>query len=191
VIQLLAYGGLRIGEVLSLRRNDIVTGGQLVRVDERQAELGGRLDYDSPKSHQHRSVAVPEFLAVALVAHLAQDVGSDSSALLFTGRTGQALRYGSWRRWQFLPAIAAAGLGHVTPHDLRATHGTWVADSHGVMAAAKRLGHSNANVTTRHYARAVDGRDGEIAASLGAERQRGLIARGTHVETIDGGWKRS
>jgi len=59
------------------------------------------------------------------------------------------------------------------------------------MAAAKRLGHSNANVTTRHYARAVDGRDGEIAASLGAERQRGLIARGTHVETIDGGRKRS
>ena len=172
VVQLLAYGGLRIGEALSLRRDDISPDGRFVRVDERQAELGGRLDYDSPKSHQHRSVAVPAFVADALVAHLAQHVGSDSSALLFMGRTGQALRYGSWRRWQFLPAIAAAGLDNVTPHDLRATHGTWVADSHGVMAAAKRLGHSNANVTTRHYARAVDARDGEIAAFLEAQHQR-------------------
>jgi hypothetical protein len=34
---------------------------------------------------------------------------------------------------------------------------------HGAMAAAKRLGHSNASVTTRHYARAVEALDAEIA----------------------------
>jgi integrase len=54
----------------------------------------------------------------------------------------------------------------VTPHDLRATHATWVADSHGILAAARRLGHSNASVTTRHYARPVDERDGEVAEQL-------------------------
>ena len=64
---------------------------------------------------------------------------------------------------------SAAGLGHVTPKDLRATHGTWVADRHGVMAAAKRLGHSNASVTTRHYARAVEARDAQIADDLDSE----------------------
>ena len=34
------------------------------------------------------------------------------------------------------------------------------------MAAAKRLGHSNANVATWHYARVVDDRDAEIPASF-------------------------
>jgi hypothetical protein len=38
------------------------------------------------------------------------------------------------------------------------------------MAAARRLGHANASVTTRHYARALDGNDEEIAAALDADR---------------------
>jgi len=57
-------------------------------------------------------------------------------------------------------------LVEVTPHDLRATHASWVADSHGLLAAARRLGHANASVTTRHYARAIDKRDAEVAAHL-------------------------
>ena len=69
----------------------------------------------------------------------------------------------------------------MTPHDLRATHGSWVARSHEVMAAVKRLGHSNANVTTGHYAREVDDRDAEIAASFGP-RPAALGARGGHEE---------
>ncbi len=56
-----------------------------------------------------------------------------------------------------------SGTEGVTPHDLRASHGTWVADRYGVMTAAHRLGHSNASVTTRHYARPVAGRDGQVA----------------------------
>lgn len=62
------------------------------------------------------------------------------------------MRYNQWRKAYFDPAVAAAGLTDVTPHDLRASHGTRVADRYGVMTAAHRLGHSNASVTTRHYA---------------------------------------
>ena len=64
-----------------------------------------------------------------------------------------------------MAAVQAAGLSDVTPHDLRATHASWVADSHGVLVAARRLGHANASVTTRHYARAVDGRDADVAST--------------------------
>jgi integrase len=123
------------------------------------------VDFDTPKSHQARTVELPAFLAILLVEYLAAHIGPGPDAFLFVGRTGNILRYNSWKRWKFDPAVKAAGLDGVTPHDLRATHGSWVADRHGVMAAAKRLGHSNANVTTRHYARAVDGRDAETAAS--------------------------
>jgi hypothetical protein len=69
-------------------------------------------------------------------------------------------------RARFVRAAAAVGIEDVAPHDLRATHGSWVADSHGVMVAAYRLGHANASVTTRHYARAIDGRDAEVAKHL-------------------------
>jgi integrase len=79
-----------------------------------------------------------------------------------TGKTGKPLHYNAWRRRHFDPAVRAAGLADVTPHDLRATHATWVADRHGVMAAARGLGHANVSVTTRHYAQAVEGRDREI-----------------------------
>lgn len=97
-------------------------------------------------------------------------LANDPDALLFTGRTGKAFHYNSWRRFYFNPAVKKAGLTDVTPHDLRATHASWVADRHGVMAAARRLGHSNASITTRHYARAVEGRDDDIATTLNEER---------------------
>ncbi|RCG31563.1 hypothetical protein DQ384_08280 [Sphaerisporangium album] len=74
-------------------------------------------------------------------------------------------------------------LEDVTPHDLRATHATWVADRHGVMAAARRLGHSNASVTTRHYARAVEGRDREIADALDADHGTGNGSRDRMART--------
>lgn len=38
------------------------------------------------------------------------------------------------------------------------------------MAAARRFGHANASVTTRHYARTVDGRDQQVAQHLDAGR---------------------
>src|SRR4051794_6707921 len=60
----------------------------------------------------------------------------------------RVLGYTAWRSMHFNPAVKAAGLVDVTPHDLCASHATWVADKHGVLAAARRLGHSNASVTT-------------------------------------------
>jgi hypothetical protein len=46
------------------------------------------------------------------------------------------------------------------------------------MVAAQRLGHANASVTTRHYARAVDGRDAEVPKhldKLGKPRRSGTL----------------
>jgi integrase len=188
IILLLAYTGIRIGEALSLRRNDVLGGGMVLRVDERKADPDGPPDFDTPKAHQIRLVGLPGFVAERLREHLSVHVGPATDAFLFVGRTGNPLRYNSWKRWKFDPAVTAAGLDGVTPHDLRATHGSWVADSHGVMAAAKRLGHSNANVTTRHYARALDGRDAEIAADLDRRyrerEQRAATGTDGHVEDL-------
>ncbi len=100
----------------------------------------------------------------------------EDDALVFVGRTGKVLRYNSWRRSVFDPAVETAGFEDVTPHDLRASHGTWIAERYGVMAAAKRLGHANASVTTRHYARASAGADDRVAAGLDRARRTSRAA---------------
>jgi integrase len=167
LIALLAFAGLRVGEAFALRRSDVDIVGGFLLVDENLAEANGTLVFDTPKSHQKRVLRLAPSLAKRLGSYL-EELPGGSDALLFTTPAGKPLRYNQWRKAYFDPAVAAAGLTDVTPHDLRASHGTWVADRYGVMTAAHRLGHSNASVTTRHYARPVAGRDDQVAEASDA-----------------------
>ena len=65
------------------------------------------------------------------------------------------------------------GLVGVTPHSLRASCASWVAESDGVLEGARRLGHSRSSVTTRHYARPMMGGDAVVAERLDAARAGG------------------
>jgi integrase len=168
LVLLLAYAGLRIGEALPLRRRFLDLDEGRILVATAVTELPGGPIIDTPKNHQRRELTVPAFVVQLLRQHL-DDVPDDPQAFVFAGRQAHTVdrqqSYHGFRR-RFRQAVEAAGLTDITPHDLRATHATWVADSHGVLVAARRLGHSNASVTTRHYARPVDGRDAEVAEHL-------------------------
>jgi integrase len=168
LVLLLAYAGLRIGEALPLRRRHIDVKAGRIRVVDAVTELPGGPVIGTPKNHQRRELAVPAFLVALVRQHLAS-LPDDPDVFVFPGRqkhtTHRQQSYHGFRR-RFRQAATDAGLGEVTPHDLRATHASWVADSHGVLAAAHRLGHSNASVTTRHYARRIDGRDADVALHL-------------------------
>jgi len=189
---LLAYGGLRIGEALALRRRHVdVARGRLI-IAESVSEVGGRLSYGSTKTHQQRTVPLPASVAGDLAEHLAARVPASPATFVFTGRTGQPKRPssldGAWRR-----AVTAAGLVDVSPHDLRATCASWVAADGGILEAARRLGHSRASVTTRHYARAADGGDTLTARRLegtrSAVRNQEAAAEGArtgHAEIVAG-----
>ncbi len=166
LVDLLAYGGLRIGEAVALRRRCVHLDAAALVIDESLAETGGHLTFGPTKTHQKRTVALPEFLTEELRQHLVERVAAESAALLFVGRTGMPLHYNAFRRWTWDPAVLAAGLVGVTPHDLRATCASWVADGNGILEAAKRLGHARISVTTRHYARPVVGRDRDVAGRL-------------------------
>jgi len=171
LVMLLAYGGLRIGEAFALRRHsiDIDLPAGVIIVAETLVEIEGRLSFDTPKSHQARTVALPRFVVDRLRQHL-EGIGTDPLALLFPATTGGPQHYNAWRTTYFNPAVRSAGLTDVTPHDLRASHATWVAERHGVMAAAARLGHAHASVTTRHYARTVEGQDRGVADEFDRRR---------------------
>src|SRR4051812_23393375 len=178
LVLLLAYGGLRIGEALPLRRKHLDVDGGRVVVEVAVTELPGGPIIDTPKDHQRRELLVPAFVVRAVRRYLAT-VPDGPEVFVFPGRqkhtSARQQSYSGFRR-RFRRAVAAVGLEDVTPHDLRATHASWVADSHGVMTAARRLGHANASVTTRHYARPIDGRDAQVARhldKLGTERASG------------------
>lgn len=122
-----------------------------------------------------------------LGAHMGERAGwTDVDALVFLSPAGFPIRHLNFMRRVWSPACEAAGLS-LTPHDLRASHATWLYDAGwSPVEIAARLGHSKATVTTKHYARRVVGRDVEIADGLDRVYRRSSAQLG-HVEgTSDG-----
>lgn len=194
LVDLLAYGGLRIGEAFALRRSCVDLAERRLLIRESLSETAGHLSFGPTKTHQQRTVTLPTFLVAALERHLSDRVAPSPDALLFVGRTGQPLHYNAFRTWHWDPAVRHIGLAGVTPHDLRATCASWVADTAGVLEAAKRLGHARTSVTTRHYARPVEGRDRDVATRLDTLRQGAAdvtsspdLAREWHASPIEAG----
>lgn len=160
IVLLMAYCGLRLGEALALRKRHL--DGTTLTVVESVGEVAGKQHFSDTKTHQQRTVPVPATLAAQLDLH-AKAMLPD--AWLFPSKTGVPLTYKTFRR-RFDKACKLAKLDGVTPHDLRATCGSWVAESAGVLEAARRLGHATSSVTTRHYARPLEGGDERVATAL-------------------------
>ena len=169
LVELLAYGGLRIGEARALRRRHVDPLGCRLIVAESLTEVDGKFSFGPTKNHQVREVRLPRGLLGELGTHLDERVAATSDALVFTGSTGEPLHYTSVRR-SFDAACRRVALVGVTPHSLRASCASWVAQSDGVLEAARRLGHSRSSVTTRHYARPMAGGDAAVADRLDAAR---------------------
>lgn len=172
LVNLLAYAGLRIGEAFALRRSSVDELGRRLIVKESIADINGRRIVGTTKTHQQREVTLPPTVFAALMEHLHGSVPASPAAYLFPDSAGGPLDYANFMRHTWRPAVRGAGLVDVTPHDLRASCASWVVDAGGsVMDAGARLGHAKATVTTRHYARAISGRDAEVAARLEAHLQ--------------------
>lgn len=117
-ITLAAWGGLRRGEVLALRRRDVNPLRSMVRVERAQVELSdGTLLFMDPKTDAGvRTVHLPDHAVRAVKDHLANFVMTDPDALLFTGRSGAPLRPKTLAA-AFGTTRTACGLPHVQFHD--------------------------------------------------------------------------
>lgn len=169
IVEVLAYGGLRIGEALALRRRHVDVLGCKLIVAESLTEIAGEFSFGPTKTHQVRDVPLPRSLMAELEQYLEDNVEPTTDALLFTSVTGGPVRYRSLRR-SFDAACKRLGLEDVTPHSLRASCASWVAETDGVLEAARRLGHARSSVTTRHYARPMAGGDRTVADRLDQAR---------------------
>ncbi len=150
VIYTLAYTGLRWGELAALRVRRVNLLRRRLDVAEAVTEVEGHLVFDTPKSHQCRSVPLPRFLADALGRHI---VGKAPDDRVFTAPGGGVLRNNNFRRDVFDRAAVAAGLPGLTPHELRHTAASLaVAAGANVKAVQRMLGHASAAMTLDVYA---------------------------------------
>lgn len=109
LVELLAYGGLRIGEARALRRRHVDILGCRLIVAESVTEVDGKFAFGPTKTHQVRDVPLPRGLGSELTRHLDQNVAASTDALVFTGRTGEPVHYTSVRR-SFDAACRRVGL---------------------------------------------------------------------------------
>jgi len=183
VVLVLAYCGLRWGELAALRVHGVDLMRRRLHVDESVTEVeNGRLDWGLPKDHERRQVPIPRFLVDQLAEHVAGKAPDD---LVFTTRHGAVLRVGSARRSWFDRAVAASGVpAGLTPHELRHTAASLaVSAGANVKAVQRMLGHAKASMTLDVYAdlfdddlEAVADRLDEIHARVGNLRANAQVA---------------
>jgi integrase len=118
LIRVLAYAGLRWGEVVALTAGRVDLRRRRIEVVEAITEIHGRVIIGTTKNHQRRSVPIPRFLADELARRIAGKAPGD---LLFTAPEGGVLRNTNFRNRFFDPAADKAGLPGLTPHELRHT----------------------------------------------------------------------
>lgn len=165
MVRFLAYAGLRFGECIALRVEDVDIERRRIMVSKSITHVQrlGHVEGDT-KTHQRRAVPI---LTTALADELAVIVaGRDPSEYLFSGPGGGAMTLGRFR-WKFDKAVAHLGLEGVTPHTLRHTAGSLaLAAGASVVTVQKLLGHRNATTTMDVYSHMLPDDFGDLAAAM-------------------------
>lgn len=156
LVVVLAYGGLRFGEAVAVRRGRVDVLRRRIQIAEAATEVGGELVFGPPKTHRRRVVQLPAFVAEALGRHLA-DRPDDPASLVWVAPKGGPLRYTAFRSRAWDKAAKKAGLPDVTPHDLRHSCASLMrAAGADVKEIQTQLGHRSPVVTLSTYTHLFD-----------------------------------
>ncbi|MDN6149636.1 MAG: tyrosine-type recombinase/integrase [Yaniella sp.] len=155
IVLLGGYAGLRIGEVLALRRRDIVQDEKddsvWVRVSKQIQARGSGVREEAPKSEDgKRTIPIPEWLAHEVQQYLKDQVGQHGDALLFPRTPGGS----TWHnpntigkrfkraKEQLVEKDSQENgeLLNFTFHDLRHTYLTTLANSGATIEELQKLG---------------------------------------------------
>ncbi|MEV8252390.1 tyrosine-type recombinase/integrase [Rhodoglobus sp. NPDC076762] len=169
VVLLLAYTGIRWGELAALKVERIDPVKRRINIVEAITEPNGTIVWGTPKSHTRRSVPFPEFLDPVIARHMS---GKHRSDLLFTAPKGGVLRNSQFRRRRFDRAVAELTAAdpqfpRVTPHDLRHTAASLAVSAGAHVKSLQRmLGHASAAMTLDVYADLFDDDLDAVATAL-------------------------
>jgi integrase len=165
IVLVLAYCGLRWGELAGLTVGDVDLRKGRLEIRHTMIEVNGYLAASTPKDYEERSIPVPAFMLELLEGARA---GRQPAATLFVGRkAGGVLRNRIFRRGFFDAAAAEIGVAGLTPHELRHTCASLaVSAGANVKALQRMLGHSSAKETLDTYADLFDADLDSVAVAL-------------------------
>ena len=146
--------GLRPGEMLGLRWQDVDFAKRRVRVRTRLDDTGGALTLEPLKTaSSRRTLKMPEAVAAVLAALQTEQLDAGITAqLVFCGASGEP-RWPSGVRQHFKVLCARAGLpGDWHPHEQRHTFTSVLSDADvNIEKISDALGHKNSTVTKVVY----------------------------------------
>lgn len=158
IMLLLAYTGLRWGEISALRVRHLDMLRRRMLIEDNAVLVKGVYEIGTPKHGSSREVPIPGFL-VAPIAQLCEDKTRDA----FVFSDGAApMTYPHRTSGWFVKAVTAAQdadrtFPAITPHDLRHTAASLaISAGANVKAVQRMLGHASAAMTLDVYAELFD-----------------------------------
>ena len=142
--------GVRIGELMALRLEDVDFLRRTVRVETQIPP--NETERDDPKTPlSKRTLPLPQFVAEALAEHIKAFPPLDDGSLFYNTRKN--LWNTSHYAQLFARMAVEAGLPEgTTSHDLRHHYASVLLDAgESVVTVAERLGHRNANLVIKTY----------------------------------------
>ncbi|MEY1676473.1 tyrosine-type recombinase/integrase [Gordonia sp. ABKF26] len=167
-VPVLAWCGLRFGELIELRRKDVVRrdSSTVLRIRRAATLVDNELVVGPPKSDAGvRDIHVPPHVAQLLTEHMAQWTGHGPESFVFTTTRGKRLSASAFTKTYKL-AVAKVGKPQMRIHDLRHTGATLAAQAGATTKELMaRIGHTTPEMAMRYQHAAAD-RDAAIAARL-------------------------
>lgn len=156
--------GLRVGELLALRAQDVSFLGRSVRIEHQLAEgTRARVEPKTPRSR--RTIPLPAFVGEALAEHLRRWPATQDGSIFYGPRSHRPYDHSHYGSRIFGAAVrrlaTAEGStfpGSTTTHDLRHHYASvLISGGESVVAVAERLGHEDAAMVLKIYAHLMPG----------------------------------
>lgn len=178
IIYVLAYCGLRWGEIAGLRVQDFDPLRRRLNIEQTIVDDNGKILVKPPKDHEIRSVPVPAFLVELIARHV---VGLGPGDSVFTSARGGPLRNRNERGQWFDQAAEVILKPELTPHGMRHTAASMaISAGASVLSVQRMLGHESATVTLNVYSSLFEDDLDEVAERLDVMRA-GVGLRDSYV----------
>jgi integrase len=181
-VVLAACTGMRLGEILGLRWEDVdLQGGTLsVRQAVQQTREKG-VCFKQPKTAKsRRTVALPSLVVQVLRSHREQT--GRVAGLVVCHEEGSPLSPTAFTK-RFAALLKREGLPHVRFHDLRHSHATQLLrQGVNVKVVSERLGHSTISITLDTYSHVLPGMQEDAARGFDAALRTAMEGRRTGTE---------
>ena len=169
--------GLRIGELLGLKWEDVDLDAETLRVRRTKSRAKTGPTFTAPKNGKGRQLRLTQRAVESLKSHKAAqnaerlgigDLWQDNG-LVFCTTGGKPLDFHNLRATSFKPLLKEAGLPDIRFHDLRHTCATLLLSrGHHPKLVQELLGHSSVAMTLDRYSHVLPGMGDQTAAAMEA-----------------------